>query len=108
MIGNGKTALADSLDIVTAELEMLIDRHFAVRRELVVSNDEGKFWTASIGDTVLYRSPDGRATLRFARTFAKRTAGVEVVVTSDNAAEIVDVVNEHSVRVPDNVVHLTL
>ena len=76
MFGNGRTALADSLDIVTAELELLIDRHFAANRELIVSNDEGKFWTAAIGDTVLYRSPDGRATLRFARTFVERNPAV--------------------------------
>jgi hypothetical protein len=99
MLGNGKTALADSLDIVTAELEMLIDRHFASRRELVVSNDEGKFWTASIGDNVLYRSPDGRAALRFARTFAERTAGIEVVVDE----EWIEPEERFSVRV-DNVV----
>jgi hypothetical protein len=112
MLGNGRTALADSLDIVTAELEMLIDRHFAARRELVVSNDEGKFWTAAIGDTVLYRSPDGRATLRFARTFAARDATVDVVVDDSGAGLVLSEqsvrnVVEHSVRV-DNVVHLTL
>jgi hypothetical protein len=100
MLGNGRTALADSLDIVTAELEMLIDRHFAARRELVVSNDEGKFWTAAIGDTVLYRSPDGRATLRFARTFAERTEGVFVTVPSTFQTFVEVRELEHSVRVP--------
>jgi hypothetical protein len=71
------------MDIVTAELEMLIDRHFGADRTIVVSNDEVKFWTASIGDDVLYRSPDGAATLRFARTFAERNHGVTVVVSED-------------------------
>jgi hypothetical protein len=100
MLGNGRHALADSLDILTAELEMLIDRHFAVRRELVVSNDEGKFWTAAIGDNVPFRSPDGRATLRFARTFAERTPGVTVIEREDWRPRLSD---EWSVRV-DNVV----
>jgi hypothetical protein len=78
MYGNGRTALADAMDVCTAELEMLIDRHFAATRTLVVSNDEGKFWTAAFGDTVLYRSPDGAATLRFARTFMAQTPGVVI------------------------------
>ena len=101
MYGNGKIALADSLDIVTAELEMLIDRHFAVRRELVVSNDEVKFWTAAIGDNVLYRSPNRASVLRFATAFCDKpeNANVHLIVLNDTP--------QHSVHV-DNVVHLTL
>jgi hypothetical protein len=79
MIGNGRTALADALDICTAELEMLIDRHFAVRRELVVER-EGSNWTASIGDDVLYRHPYSLTVLRWAQTFAARNPGVSVAV----------------------------
>jgi hypothetical protein len=103
MLGNGRQALSDSLDIVTAELEQLIDRHFAARRELVVSNDEGKFWTAAIGDNVLYRHPDGLATMRFARTFAERTPGVDLVAKDWGAScECAHgyPCDEHSVRVP--------
>jgi hypothetical protein len=91
--------LAEAFDLYTTEFEQWIDRRFAARRELVVANDEGKFWTAAIGDNVLYRSPDGRSVLRFARTFAERTPGVSVELAE---------VTEHdgySVRV-DNVVPL--
>ena len=98
MLGNGRTALADTLDILTAELEMLIDRHFAANRELVVERESEKHWIAAIGDNVLFRSPDRRAVLRCARTFADRNQDVVLVVLAD----------EFSVRVPDNVVHLTL
>ena len=99
MYGNGKHALADALDIVTAELEQLIDRHFAVRRELVVERESAKHWTASVNDTVLFRSADRRAVLRFARTFADRTPGVTVV----EREEWIEAVERFSVRV-DNVV----
>jgi hypothetical protein len=86
-------------DQIVSEFAALIDRRFAAHRTLLVSNDEGKFWTAAIGDNVLYRSPDGAATLRFARTFAERNAGVTVEVAEDPG---------FSVRVPerDNVVSI--
>lgn len=89
-------AMGAAFDHAVQDLERLIDRHFAARRTLLVSNDEGKFWTAAIGDSVLYRSPDGAATLRFAHTFAERTSGVAVELDARNC--------EWSVRVPDNVV----
>lgn len=97
-------ALAEALGIAAEELDGLIDRLFAANRRLIVSNDERKFWTAAIGDNVLYRSPDGAATWRFAKTFADRTPGVTAVLAGDNAAELVAV--EFSVRVPDNVIQL--
>jgi hypothetical protein len=100
MMTNGRTALGDAIEISIAELDLLIDRHFSVRRELVVERESAKHWTASIGDTVLYRSPDGRSTLRFARTFAERTPGVDVVL-AEAWRPLRD--DEWSVRV-DNVV----
>ncbi len=100
MYGNGRTALADALDIATAELELLIDRHFAAHRELVVEA-EGSNWTAAIGDVVLFRSADRRAVLRFARTFADRTPRVSMVVLAEPWTDP----DGFSVRV-DNVVPL--
>ena len=90
-------AMGQAFDSAVNDLDNLISRHFVARRTIVVSNDEVKFWTAAIGDDVLYRSPDGKATLRFARTFAERTPGVTV--------EVEEVVGHdgYSVRV-DNVV----
>jgi hypothetical protein len=94
--GNGRTALADAMDICAAELEALIDRHFAAKRDLVVER-EGNHWVASIGDTVLFRVVDVAAAMRFAHAFAAKTPGVTVVYTED--CEI----GGHSMRV-DNVV----
>ena len=96
MYGNGRAALADAMDICASELEMLIDRHFAAKRELVLER-EGNHWVASIGDTVLFRS-SWPATMRFAVAFAQKNPNVTVT----HAEDWTDA-QDHSVRV-DNVV----
>jgi hypothetical protein len=75
----------------------LIDRRFAARRTMTVERESEKYWVARIGDKVLYRSPDGHATLRFAHTFSERTPGVEVVL---HEQEFDLGYFGHSVRVP--------
>lgn len=92
MYGNGKHALADAMDIVTAELEILIDRNFAANRTLVVE-PEGGNWTATLSGAVLYRSANRDAVVRFALAFQAKTDGIEI--------QYVDVEPQvFSVRVP--------
>lgn len=90
--------MAEAFDHAIQDLERVIDRHFAAHRTLVVER-EGDKWTAAIGDDVLYRSYDGKATLRFAQTFCERTPGVTLEVADYYYAP------GYSVRV-DNVVPL--
>ena len=91
---NAIEAFNEAFGLASLELDRIINRRFSPPRTLIVERESEKHWTATIdGDKVLYRSPDGMATLRFAQTFAARNAGVEV--------ELVD----YSVRV-ENVVEL--
>lgn len=95
-------------DEMIASLDRLIDRHFAAQRTLVVERESAKHWTASVGDDVLYRSPDGRATLRFAKTFAHKTAGVTVtVVDCDELDEIMDVTEIYAASTGDHSMRVT-
>lgn len=75
--------ITDTVDVLIEELDRVISRHFALERTIVVERESIKHWIASIDDDVLYRSPDGPATLRFARTFASRTPGVTVAVAPE-------------------------
>lgn len=90
----------DWADHTIAEFDRLIDRHFAAHRTLVVERESAKHWTASIGDDVLYRSGDRDATLRFARTFAERHAGVTLDLRMPETIVYGDGASGHSVRVP--------
>lgn len=76
--------MGQAFDLAVHDLDRLIARRFAgADRTLVVERESVKHWVARIDDDVLFRSPDGSATLRFAHTFASRNAGVRVQVVKE-------------------------
>jgi hypothetical protein len=103
MLGNGRTALADSLDIVTAELEQLIDRHFAARRSIKAENTLDGRWLARTDHAILFpATKDLDTVIRFVRAFAEKNEAVTVDEDSIEFCRMlrVHMEREHSVRVP--------
>lgn len=93
--------LAEAIGIAAEELDGLIARHFAAERTIRIDQSQGGWYCATIaGRLVFPPCPNLDTVIRFVRAFAEK----EGVRVDEDSVEFYR--DEHSVRVPDNVVAL--
>lgn len=101
-VTHAKDALAEAFQYAIEELDGLIQRRFASQRVITIEQSAGGWYSATINGQLRFPPcPNLDTVIRFVRAFAEKEG---VWVDEDAVALYLADRDEHSLRVPDNVV----